>query len=134
MLRRASILYVWVTPEQSRQKNWERARPDGQSSILHHGVPLEVMLAEYGCDDMDWLLRQSDRSGTVRVEKVVERTDAQGKRVWDLATYHLPVARFDNREDLTTFVRKEPREWGKDEVAKLRAGLGGALKALAGGR
>ena len=132
VLRRASILYVWVTPEQSRQKNWERARPDGQSSILHHGVPLEVMLAEYGCDDMEWLLGQSDAPGTVRVEKVVERKDARGKRVWDLATYHLPVARFDNRADLTTFVRKEPREWGKDEVAELRAGLGGALRDLAG--
>jgi hypothetical protein len=133
VLRRASVLYVWVTPEQSRRKNWERARPDGQSSILHHGVPLEVMLGEYGCDDMDWLLQQSDRPGTIRIEKVVEAADAQGRRVYELRTYHLPVARFDNREDLTTFVRQDRREWAAQDVAKLHAGLSAALQSLARG-
>lgn len=133
VLRRASVLYVWVTPEQSRQKNWERARPDGQSSILHHGVPLEVMLGEYGCDDMDWLLHKSDKPSTIRIEKVVEQADAQGRRSYDVRTYHLPVARFDNREDLTTFVRQDQREWSAQDVAKLHAGLSAALKSLARG-
>jgi hypothetical protein len=131
VLQRASVLYVWVTPEQSRQKNWERARPDGQSSILHHGVPLEVMLSEYGCDDMDWLMQQSDEPGTIRVEKIVERADAQGRPAYELCTYRLPVARFDNRSDLTTFVRKDRGAWSAQEVEALRAGLSGALKSLA---
>ncbi len=130
VLAHASVLYVWVTPAQSRHKNWERARPDGQSSILNHGVPLEVMLGEYGCDDMEWLLTQSEKPSTVRIEKVVEKLSAEGQRLYDLRSYHLPVARFDNREDLTTFVRKDQKDWGADEVAKVHAGLSGALKSL----
>ena len=88
------------------------------------------MLGEYGCDDMEWLLAQSDKPSTVRIEKVVEKTDAQGQRLFDLRTYHLPVARFDNREDLTTFVRKDQKAWGTQEVGKLHAGLSLALQSL----
>ena len=132
VLKNAGILYVWVAPEQSRHKNWERARPDGASSILNHGVPLEVMLGEYGCDDISWLLEQSGQQGTVQIEKVVERIDEKGQRLYDLRTYHLPVSRFDNREDLTTFVRKDKVDWGKEEVEKIHGGLSRALRHLKG--
>jgi hypothetical protein len=121
LLERAAILYVWVTPEESRRKNEERADPDDPGSILHHGVPLEVMLGDYGCDDVEWLLETSDRTDTVRVE-------AHGR------TFYLPAARFDNRVDRTSFVRRPQEEWPDAEVAALHEGLREALERLAAAR
>ncbi|MCS6914248.1 MAG: hypothetical protein RMK29_19670 [Myxococcales bacterium] len=117
ILQRASILYIWVTPEESRRKNAERADPNNPGSILHHGVPMRVMLEDYGCDDMEWLISQSDRPGTVRIE-------AHGQ------TFYLPVARFDNRQDKTTFVRADRSAWRQQDVAALHAGLKEALDRL----
>jgi hypothetical protein len=111
ILERAAILYVWVTPEQSRAKNQERARPDADGSILFHGVPEHVMLNEYGCDDIEWLLQRSDRPGTVRVE-------TRGR------SFHVPAARFDNRTDLTTFLREDKSAWDSKKLRDLEAGLG----------
>jgi hypothetical protein len=118
ILSRASILYVWVTPEESRRKNHERTDPNDPGSILHHGVPMAVMLGDYGCDDMEWLVRNSDRPDTVRIE-------SHG------SIYHLPVARFDNRVDKTTFVRAEPSAWKPADVAALHGGLAEAFRRLA---
>ncbi len=117
ILSRAAVLYIWVTPEESRRKNTERTDPDDPGSILHHGVPNAVMYGDYGCDDMAWLLNQSDRLRTIRVEK-------NGK------VYHLPVGRLDNREDRTTFVREEPSQWAPADVKKLRDGLSQAFADL----
>jgi len=121
ILSRSSILYVWVTPEESRRKNHERTDPNDPGSILHHGVPDAVMYGDYGCDDMDWLIRQSDRPDTVRIE-------TRGK------TFHIPVARFDNRVDKTTFVRAERPAWKPADVAALHAGLAEAFERLARAR
>jgi hypothetical protein len=118
ILSRASILYVWVTPEESRRKNHERTDPNDPGSILHHGVPMAVMLGDYGCDDMDWLIRNSDRPDTVRIE-------TRGR------TFHLPVGRFDNRVDRTTFVRAERAAWSPADVQALHDGLGAAFTKLA---
>ena len=123
ILERASILYVQVDPAESRRKNIERGRPDGQGSILHHSVPMEVMLGQYGTDDMAWLLGQSDRKGTIRVERIVETDGKYAARV-----FHLPVGFFDNREDLTTFVRAPREEWKPDDVKRIHAGLRAALR------
>ncbi|GLH68992.1 hypothetical protein GETHPA_05250 [Geothrix rubra] len=126
ILERAAVLYVWVDPAESRRKNIERGRPDGQGSILHHSVPMEVMLGQYGCDDMAWLLEQSDRPGTIRVERIVPEGDRYAAKV-----YHLPVARFDNRRDLTTFVREERSLWKVEDVKAIHGGLKAAFDQLA---
>lgn len=118
LLAKAAVLYIWVTPEESRRKNQERADPTQPGSILHHGVPMPVMLGEYGCDDMEWLIGQSDRPGTLRVE-------AHGR------TFHLPAARLDNRVDRTTFVRGPRDEWDPRAIETLRSALHDALKSLA---
>ncbi len=121
ILSKASILYVWVTPEESRRKNRERTDPNDPGSILHHGVPMAVMLGDYGCDDMEWLIQHSDQPDTVRIE-------TRGR------SFNLPIARFDNREDKTTFVRAEPASWKPADVAALHEGLALALGNLAARR
>jgi hypothetical protein len=119
ILEKAAILYVWVTPEESRRRNIERARPgiEGDASILHHGVPELVMRQDYGVDDMMWLIEQSDRPGTVRVEA-------------HTTTYHLPVAVFDNRIDHTSFLREDPDDWPVETVTALHGRLQQAFATL----
>lgn len=117
ILERSAILYIWVTPEQSRQKNEERADPNDPGSILNHGVPIDVMLQDYGCDDMAYLIEGSDRPDTVKVE-------TRGR------IHYLPAARFDNRDDLTTFVRADRETWDKESIEKLQNGLASACGTL----
>lgn len=126
VLSRASILYVQVDPAESRRKNRERGRPDGQGSILFHAVPLEVMLGEYGTDDLLWLASQSDVPGTIRVDKLL----AEGDR-YRQVTRHLKVAVVDNRADLTSFVREDPATWSNEDIAKLHGALAAGLGHLA---
>lgn len=118
LLNRAVVLYIWVTPEDSRRKNEERAKPNEQGSILHHGVPHVVMINDYGTDDINYLIEKSDKPNTVVVE-------AYGK------TFNLPLAKFDNRDDLTTFLREDPRAWKQEDVDAVHGGLKSALDALA---
>lgn len=117
ILSRAVILYVWVTPEESRRKNRERARPGADGSILHHGVPEAVMAAEYGIDDMAWLLETSDVPGTVTI--------AAHDQV-----FHLPAARFDNRVDRTSFLRDDPSDWPPEDVRLLHDQMREAFASL----
>ena len=118
ILARAAILYVWVEPEQSRQKNRERALPggDGDASILHHGVPEEVMLHDYGTDDLMWLL--ADGGGSiVHIEK-------EGRH------FALPTGVFDNRADLTSFLRAPEEEWSPFQIRQLHRELVNATSGL----
>ncbi len=110
LLKRAAVLYIWVTPEESRRKNRDRARPGEDKSILFHGTPESVMLQDYGSDDMLELMEASDRENMLKIEK--------GDR-----TYYIPVGRFDNRRDLTTFARKDPGDWKKEEIEALDNGI-----------
>ncbi|MFH1842567.1 MAG: hypothetical protein ABIF77_05120 [bacterium] len=122
ILKKANILYIWLTPEESRRKNEHRADPNDPGSILHHGVPLAVMYADYGCDDMKYLLDQSDKPDTVCVEK-------------DGRKYYLPLGRFDNRVDLTTFIREsDPADWPAEDVAALQKGMQAAFTELRSGQ
>lgn len=117
ILRKSVILYIWVTPEESRRKNDARADPDDPGSILHHGVPMDVMMGDYGCDDMSYLEEHSEKAGTITVE-------ANGKK------YFLPVARFDNRLDKTTFIRNDREQWKPEEIQAVHQGLKSALDTL----
>lgn len=118
ILEKAAILYIWVTPEESRRKNQDRSDPNDPGSILHHGVPIDVMLNDYGCDDMDWLESMAKTKGTVMVE-------AHGR------TYHVPIARFDNRVDKTSFLRTDPVAWDPVQVRAVHESLRNAFGQLA---
>jgi hypothetical protein len=118
ILARSSILYVWVTPDESRRRNNERARPGraGDASILHHGVPEAVMLGDYGSDDLPWLIEQ----GAGEVVWVVTDGGATG----------VPVAVFDNRSDHTSFLRGDPDRWSAAAISALHAELQVAFDRL----
>ncbi len=117
LLETAAILYIWVAPEESRRKNDARADPDDPGSILHHGVPIDVMMGDYGCDDIEWLIAQAEKDNHVRFE-------AHGK------TVELPIARFDNRVDKTSFIRDDSSKWSKADVEALHGGMAEALTVL----
>lgn len=118
ILARSSILYVGVTPEESRRRNDERARPGraGDASILHHGVPEAVMLGDYGSDDLPWLIEHGG-GDAVWVEG-----DGPAKRI--------PIAVFDNRSDHTSFLREDPDRWPVVAISALHSELRAAFDRL----
>ena len=117
ILREAVVLYIWVTPEESRRKNRARANPDDPGSNLFHGTPEAVMLRNYGCDDMLYLIEQSDIPNTVAVE-------ANGE------TFHLPVGIFDNRVDKTSFLRGDKETWTEELVEDMTQAVKKATDAM----
>ena len=121
ILARAAILYVWVTADESRRRNRERAIPgrDGDASILHHGVPEAVLDHDYGMDDIAWLQRSASDPDTITVPT------ASGR-------FSVPVQRLDNRVDRTSFLREDPSEWPAERVRSLHADLARALQLLDG--
>jgi hypothetical protein len=118
ILSRAATLYVWVTPEESRRRNLDRAVPgiEGDASILHHCVPDVVMRGDYGLDDFHWLL---ERSGGHAIEVTAED---------DMFT--IPAAVFDNCTDHTSFLRADESEWDPVLVEELRVALADSFTEL----
>lgn len=110
LLKDAAILYIWVTPEESRRKNFARANPNDPGSNLFHGVPLTVRLNEYGVDDREYLRKASDIQNTIKV-----RSHGQ--------VFHLPIGVFDNRVDRTSFLRKDSKDWEKDQLEAVTASI-----------
>ncbi|MBI3098623.1 MAG: hypothetical protein HYY93_10335 [Planctomycetes bacterium] len=104
ILRRAAVLYVKVSPAESRRRNIKRADPNDPGSILKHGVPEKQMKRWYSKDDMLSLASRSPE-GTLKC----------GERL-------LPFGVFDNEEEKTGFVHGAP-PWPADAVARLANGL-----------
>ena len=117
ILERASVLYIWVTPEESRRKNAARDVPGAENTVIFHSAPETVMINDYGCDDIAWLCDNSNRPNTIPITS-------------GGVTYDLPIGRFDNRVDKTTLLRDEPESWDPAVVAELHAGLESALDEL----
>jgi hypothetical protein len=107
-----------VTPEESRRRNRERRIATDPGSILHHAVPDEVMRQEYGCDDVDWLLTISETPHRIRIPS------KEG-------TFSVPLVRFDNRADRTSFLRGDPASWDPEDVERLHAMLRASFDRLA---
>lgn len=117
ILRKTAILYVRVTPGECRRRNQARTDPNDPGSILHHGVPAEMMINTYGCDDIDWLANNSERRDTITVR-------AHGK------TFHVPFAVFENTVDKTSFLRDDPKFWDPQKVKAVHDGLNEALRRI----
>jgi hypothetical protein len=127
LLDGATILYIWVTPEQSFNKNrargvqgteYKETKKEGVTGFqttlsLFHAVPDIVMKTEYGCDD----IRHITKDGYAHIM-------ARGKE------RKIPITFLDNREDLTTFARKPESEWGTEEKAKLSKAITACCKEL----
>jgi hypothetical protein len=103
LLSNAAVLYVQVTPEESRRKNAARFDPNDPDSSLFHSTPEKVMLNDYGCDDMQYLLDHTEVKDTVTVKNY-------GR------TWHVPAGVIDNRSDMTSFLRADAKEWKKEDI------------------
>jgi hypothetical protein len=103
LLRRAAVLYIEVTFEESLRKNRRRFNPDRPDSILEHALPDEKLARLYGEDDF-----ASFSGGDPGY------LTAQGLRV--------PYVIFENHDDVTT---DQPEQLGQRLEARL-----GALWAL----
>lgn len=119
ILDKAVILYVRVTPEESRRKNDERYDPKDPHGILSHRVPTKVMLNDYGCDDADWMAQEAVSEGKAGYVKEPK------SGLW------IPFRVMDNMADLTSFVRKNEGISDTDR-AQATTRLYGALETCLG--
>lgn len=130
ILSQAVFLYLKVTPEQAVIKNFARVDPSNPASILGHCVPLQVMYESYGSDDFEYLLLEKRLADE---EDWGEAVIAVGGPREDGGQY-VPAAVFDNRGDLTSFVRqyadKPWEQWPVDQREALTVGLEKACRAL----
>ncbi len=127
ILENAAILYIWVTPEQSYQKNLERGKEaeEGKSQTvstqlsLNHSVPHNVMIGEYGCDDFEYLIDQSPNKNYLPIKRFDDE-------------FHIRAGRLDNRVDLTSDFRKPQNEWTKEQIEKMEKAMKEAFDKILG--
>ena len=125
ILNNANILYIWVTPEQSFNKNRQRALEGQQGKSqtvstqlsLNHGVPDSVMINEYGTDDFEYLINLSKNGKYIPIKK-------NGKE------FKIKAGRLDNRNDLTSDFRKPQKDWSKEQIEKMTEAMIKAFDAL----
>ena len=127
ILMNAAILYIWVTPEQSKQKAFQREKEgkEGKSQTvstqlsLNHGIAETVLDKEYGMDDFDYLLSKSPEKNYLPIMK-------------DDVEYKVKAGRLDNRKDLTSDFRKPEKEWTKEQCDNMFNALKNAFDSLLG--
>jgi hypothetical protein len=83
LLRRAALVYVHVSFEESLRKNRRRFNPDRPDSILEHALPDEKLIRLY-CDD-DWAAVSAGDPHFLNVRSV-----------------RVPYVVFENEDDVTT--------------------------------
>jgi hypothetical protein len=82
ILRRASLVYIKVSYEESVRKNRRRARPGEEHSILHHSLPDEKMEFYYKTNDWETLA-------------------AKDPNVIEVKGFKIPYAVFENEPEKT---------------------------------
>jgi hypothetical protein len=97
ILRRASLMYIKVTYEESVRKNRRRARKGEEDSILYHSLPDEKMDFYYKSND--W-----------------EKIEAANPNFIDVKGFKIPYAVFDNMPEKTL----DPKLIG-EELSKVAA-------------
>ncbi len=117
ILEKAAILYIWTTPEEARRRIGEKADPNDPLSRLHHEVPMPVMKANYGCDDMEYLIKSAERPNTITIE-------AHGRK------YNIPIGIFDNRVDITSFLKETPDKWDSQKILDVSKAIKGATDRM----
>ncbi|MEE8390931.1 MAG: hypothetical protein V3S14_09085, partial [Anaerolineae bacterium] len=83
LLRRAAVVYVRVSFEESLRKNRRRFNPERPDSILEHALPDEKLARLYGQDD--WAAFAPGDAGFLTVHSI-----------------RVPYVVFDNEDDVTT--------------------------------
>lgn len=83
ILKRAGVMYIEVTYEESLRKNRRRFNPDRPDSILEHALPDEKIERLYKADDFEEFSAGDSEWLTVR-------------------GIHVPYVVFDNHDDVTT--------------------------------
>ena len=82
ILKRAALVYVKVSYEESVRKNRRRARPGEEYSILHHSLPDEKM--EFYYKTNDW-----------------EKLEAKDPQYIEVKGFKVPYAVFENMPEKT---------------------------------
>lgn len=109
ILKKSAILYIKVPCAEVIKKNDARFREEDPFGELTHRVPTNVMRDSYGCDDIEWLIQQSDRKGFVKTQQNI----------------YVPIGVFDNTNDLTSVMLQEktlkPHDFETKKYALSRA-------------